>query len=174
MEVDSTVVNGHEQQQFSEVEVDKVVASSNSMEVEELVLDDEGKEHEDAGEAARPACERVYEGAAAVDACVGLMKTTIEADQTFTIVINVDGASRRTVAVAPGDDARERAAVACEGLRHTGWDDCTRSVLERVRQNRSGKEGFVTPLWNELVRGRAGGEVSGTSRGAGRSGATRG
>ena len=40
------VVVRMEQQQFSEVEVDKVVASSNSMEVEELVLSSNNMEVE--------------------------------------------------------------------------------------------------------------------------------
>ena len=100
--------------------------------------------------AAAPACEKVYAGST-VQECVDLLVARIERDRTITIDIVVDGAGLRSVDVAPSDDPRERAAVACDGLDHTGWDDCTRSFVKRVSLNRGGREGFATPLWNDLV-----------------------
>ena len=105
---------------------------------------------EDVRAAATRACEKVYLGRT-IQECVDLMVARVERDRTLTIDIVVDGAGLRSVDVAPGDDPRERAAVACDGLEHTGWDDCARSFVERVARNRGGREGFATPLWNDLV-----------------------
>ena len=96
------------------------------------------------------ACGEVYAGRTRQE-CVDLMVDRVEQDRTLTIDIVVDGAGLRSVDVAPSDDPRERAAVACDGLEHTGWDDCTRSFVKRVAQNRGGREGFAMPLWNDLV-----------------------
>ena len=96
------------------------------------------------------ACEKVYAGRT-IQECVDLMVDRVERDRTLTIDIVVDGAGLRSVDVAPSDDPRERAAVACDGLEHTGWDDCARGFVERVARNRGGREGFATPLWNDLV-----------------------
>ena len=96
------------------------------------------------------ACEKVYAGRT-IQECVDLMVDRVERDRTLTIDIVVDGAGLRSVDVAPSDDPLERAAVACDGLKHTGWDDCARSFVKRVSLNRGGREGFVTPLWNDLV-----------------------
>ena len=96
------------------------------------------------------ACESVYAGSA-VQECVDLLVARVERDRTLTIDIVVDGAGLRSVDVAPSDDPLERAAVACDGLERTGWDDCARSFVKRVSLNRGGREGFVTPLWNDLV-----------------------
>ena len=105
---------------------------------------------DDVRAAAARACEKVYAGST-IQECVDLMVAHVERDRTLTIDIVVDGAGLRSVDVAPSDDPRERAAVACDGLDHTGWDDCTRSFVERVARNRGGREGFATPLWNDLV-----------------------
>jgi len=96
------------------------------------------------------ACEKVYAGRT-IQECVDLMVDRVERDRTLTIDIVVDGAGLRSVDVAPSDDPLERAAVACDGLERTGWDDCARSFVKRVSLNRGGREGFVTPLWNDLV-----------------------
>ena len=69
------------------------------------------------------ACGEVYAGST-IQECVDLMVARVERDRTLTIDIVVDGAGLRSVDVAPGDDPRERAAVACDGLEHTSWDDC--------------------------------------------------
>ena len=105
---------------------------------------------DDVRAAVAPACGEVYVGRMRQE-CIDLLVDRIEQDRTITIDIVVDGAGLRSVDVAPSDDPRERAAVACDGLEHTGWDDCTRSFVERVARNRGGKEGFATPLWNDLV-----------------------
>jgi FkbM family methyltransferase len=105
---------------------------------------------EDAAAAVTPACEKVYAGGT-VQECVAMMVAHIERDRTLSIEIMVDGAQARIVAVAPTDDPIQKAAIACEGLESTGWDDCTRSFVDRVRMNRGGRHGFVTPLWNEYV-----------------------
>jgi hypothetical protein len=105
---------------------------------------------DDVRAAAARACEKVYAGRMRQE-CVDLMVARVEQDRTITIDIVVDGAGLRSVDVAPSDDPRERAAVACDGLEHTGWDDCARSFVERVSRNRGGREGFATPLWNDLV-----------------------
>ena len=105
---------------------------------------------DDVRAAVAPACGEVYVGRMRQE-CVDLLVDRIEQDRTITIDIVVDGAGLRSVDVAPGDDPRERAAVACDGLEHTGWDDCARSFVERVARNRGGREGFATPLWNDLV-----------------------
>ena len=105
---------------------------------------------DDVRAAAARACEKVYAGRT-IQECVDLMVDRVERDRTLTIDIVVDGAGLRSVDVAPSDDPRERAAVACDGLDHTGWDDCARSFVERVARNRGGREGFATPLWNDLV-----------------------
>ena len=77
------------------------------------------------------ACGEVYAGRTRQE-CVDLMVDRVERDRTLTIDIVVDGAGLRSVDVKPSDDLRERAAVACDGLEHTGWDDCARSFVERV------------------------------------------
>ena len=105
---------------------------------------------DDVRAAAARACGEVYAGST-IQECVDLMVKHVERDRTLTIDIVVDGAGLRSVDVAPSDDPRERAAVACDGLDHTGWDDCTRSFVKRVSLNRGGREGFAMPLWNDLV-----------------------
>ena len=105
---------------------------------------------DDVRAAAARACEQVYAGRT-IQECVDLMVDRVERDRTLTIDIVVNGAGLRSVDVAPSDDPLERAAVACDGLERTGWDDCARSFVKRVSLNRGGREGFVTPLWNDLV-----------------------
>ena len=105
---------------------------------------------DDVRAAVAPACGEVYVGRMRQE-CVDLLVDRIEQDRTITIDIVVDGAGLRSVDVAPSDDPLERAAVACDGLERTGWDDCARSFVKRVSLNRGGREGFVTPLWNDLV-----------------------
>ena len=105
---------------------------------------------DDVRAAVAPACEEVYAGRMRQE-CVDLLVDRIEQDRTITIDIVVDGAGLRSVDVAPSDDPLERAAVACDGLERTGWDNCARSFVKRVSLNRGGREGFVTPLWNDLV-----------------------
>ena len=105
---------------------------------------------DDVRAAVAPACGEVYVGRMRQE-CVDLLVDRIEQDRTITIDIVVDGAGLRSVDVAPSDDPLERAAVACDGLERTGWDNCARSFVKRVSLNRGGREGFVTPLWNDLV-----------------------
>ena len=63
----------------------------------------------------------------------------------------------KRVDVAPGDDPRERAPSRAASSRAPSSRGTSRGVVRARREGRGGREGFATPLWNDLVaadRGR--------------------
>ena len=93
------------------------------------------------------ACEKVYAGRTRQE-CVDLMVARVERDRTLTIDIVVDGAGLRSVAVAPGDDPLKKAAVACDGLEHTGG-----ARHARVARGRAERLSVVTTSYPSPRRG---------------------